>query len=94
MITLGQHRLTLNIYFKISEKYWYICYPPIQQRQSTESKHNICGHWPSGTWDEACCMKGLTYSTYLCPAVATGIHTHLRPIRKKKKKIPSEFVNP
>lgn len=42
---------------------------------------------------EACCIEGLTSSMRLCPAVATGIHTHLRPIRKKKKNL-SEFINP
>lgn len=42
-------------------------------------------------WGTACHMKGLASSMRLCLAVATGIHTHLRPIRKK---IQSEFVNP
>lgn len=42
-------------------------------------------------WGTACHMKGLASSMRLCLAVAAGIHTHLRPIRKK---IQSEFVNP
>lgn len=38
-------------------------------------------------------MKALAFSMCLCLAVAAGIHTHLRPIIKKKKN-HSEFINP
>lgn len=42
-------------------------------------------------WGTACHMNRRTSSMSLFLVVATGSHTHLRPIRKK---IQSEFINP
>lgn len=68
--------------------------PSYLQRESTKwwtGNSSICGHQPFDAWGKARHMKGLASSMHLCPAVATGIRTHLRPIRKK---IQSEFINP